>query len=568
MDETKDTTELTESAEAEGTESAEAEDVESAETEMIDGEDEKKGSRKKRPLSTVKIVICLSMLFVVTFLAAGVFWALWTWDTISTDELLWHLHGSLDGANTDMVVEFVLVTVGSAALVTGAGFYALRKLRFNERQHRITYRIIQGLTGALLLAAFLSAWFGFGIGTYIRYQNTTSTYIEENYVDPSSVTLKFPEKKRNLVVIYMESMEVTFADRASGGAFPENVIEDLTVLARNNECFSGNRNVLNGGIAMPGAVWTMGALFGTTSGLPLKTPLGQNGMGKNADFFPGVTTLGDILEKEGYRNRLLMGSDANFGGCRKYYESHGNFEIHDYEFARIVGRIPEDYKVWWGYEDSKLFEYAREELSDLGADGTPFQMVIQTMDTHFEDGHLCPECRAHFGDNRYANVMDCSSRQVCELVKWIQEQDFYENTTIIITGDHPTMDKDFCEDVPDSYLRKTYTCVINGAAENQQAGKDRVYTTYDLFPTTLAALGVEIEGDRLGLGTSLYSKEPTLTEKDELTVVEEEISSRSELMEKMFWNEYEHPARKEKSTDEADTGEGSGSEEQTEEDEK
>ena len=43
----------------------------------------------------------------------------------------------------------------------------------------------------------------------------------------------------------------------------------------------------------------------------------QNGMGENEDFFPGVVTMGDILKKEGYRNRLLMGSDSSFGGCRK-----------------------------------------------------------------------------------------------------------------------------------------------------------------------------------------------------------------------------------------------------------
>ena len=42
-------------------------------------------------------------------------------------------------------------------------------------------------------------------------------------------------------------------------------------------------------------------------------------------------------------------------------------------------------------------------------------------------------------------------RQVKEFVDWIQQQDFYENTTIVIAGDHPTMDKDFCEDVDDDY---------------------------------------------------------------------------------------------------------------------
>ena len=35
--------------------------------------------------------------------------------------------------------------------------------------------------------------------------------------------------------------------------------------------------------------------------------------------------------------------------------------------------------------------------------------------------------------------------------------------------------------------------------------KNRDFSTLDFFPTTLASLGVQIEGDRLGLGTNLFS---------------------------------------------------------------
>ena len=35
----------------------------------------------------------------------------------------------------------------------------------------------------------------------------------------------------------------------------------------------------------------------------------------------------------------------------------------------------------------------------------------------------------------------------------------------------------------------------------------------DMFPTTIASLGATIEGDRLGLGTNLFSGEQTLAEK-------------------------------------------------------
>ena len=34
-----------------------------------------------------------------------------------------------------------------------------------------------------------------------------------------------------------------------------------------------------------------------------------------------------------------------------------------------------------------------------------------------------------------------------------------------------------------------------------------------MFPTALSAIGAEIEGDRLGLGTDLFSATPTLCEE-------------------------------------------------------
>lgn len=38
----------------------------------------------------------------------------------------------------------------------------------------------------------------------------------------------------------------------------------------------------------------------------------------------------------------------------------------------------------------------------------------------------------------------------------------------------------------------------------------------DLFPTTLVAMGAKFKGDRLGIGTNLFSDKKTLTEKYEI----------------------------------------------------
>lgn len=139
-----------------------------------------------------------------------------------------------------------------------------------------------------------------------------------------------------------------------------------------------------------------------------------------------------------------------------------------------------------------------------------------TVDTHFFSGYYCDICEPDFGDDQYANVIACASRQVTDFVHWVQEQPFYDNTTIIICGDHPTMDTEYlnqsCTGDLSSYQRSTYTVVINPAVD-YTLDYTRTFTTLDMYSTTLASLGCKIDGERLGLGTNLFSDTPTLVEE-------------------------------------------------------
>ena len=51
----------------------------------------------------------------------------------------------------------------------------------------------------------------------------------------------------------------------------------------------------------------------------------------------------------------------------------------------------------------------------------------------------------------------------------------------------------------------------------------------DYFPTILASIGVKIEGNRLALGTNLFSDEKTLIEKYTYENVNTELSKYSKF---------------------------------------
>lgn len=384
-----------------------------------------------------------------------------------------------------------------------------RKITFNVRS------LLRKLAfGFCICVAFTSIIYSnreYKTFAYIRSQFQQTTIYEDYYVNPSDVAITAKGEPKNLIYIYLESMETTYANRVNGGAQNTNRIPNLTQLAKDNISFS-NTTALGGFRSYEGTGWTMAALLSTNSGVPFAFPVARNGMGIYEEFATGLTTLGDVLEEKGYNQEFLCGSDASFAARRTFFEQHGNYKIYDLFTAREDGYIPEDYYVWWGYEDHYLYEIAKDELTKLAAEDKPFNFTMLTVDTHFPQGYECSLCT---GENKIVaeNVIECADRQINVFITWIQQQDFYEDTVIVIIGDHPRMDTVLVENV--EYKDRTmYNCIINADVDKSSLKlTNREWSSMDVMPTVLAAMGFEIEGDRLGLGTNMFSGLETLSEQ-------------------------------------------------------
>ncbi|SHI19350.1 phosphoglycerol transferase [Sporobacter termitidis DSM 10068] len=477
---------------------------------------------------SIKIIL-LSLLFFMSFLFYRLInWMRVTFAGVTLEKIVFELRVPLEGTSKSTIWSAISYCVCPALGLTLLLAVLLLLCDRARKKRFLNVRFGSGFSKAvkvwplpytkaaslLLSLTFLSVGIlqanrNFELFGYIDAQVIMSPFIEDNYIGPEKANLTFPDKKRNLIYIYLESMESTYADTASGGAFPENYIPELTDLASQYINFS-NTDRLGGALPVSGTQWTMGAMFATSTGLPINLPLVGGSIAQQ--FFPGATGIGTILENNGYHNVLFIGSDATFGGRRLFFTQHGNYEICDYDDAKAKGLIPEDYYVWWGYEDEKLFSFAKDKLTELGKSSQPFNFTMLTADTHEFAGYVCRLCGDRFG-TQYANVIACSSKQVFDFVRWIQRQNFYKNTTIVITGDHLTMDSTLTAGVPPE-KRSVYNCFINAApAISREKTKNRQFSALDLFPTVLAGLGVRIEGDQLGLGVNLFSGKQTLYEK-------------------------------------------------------
>ena len=492
-------------------------------------------TKARRPLRiwTVVLLTLLLCFAFACFFAAR--WFVNVYGRIGFDSILFTLQSSLSGVQSDLVRSYLLDGLLPAVCCTVLSCGVLLILR------RLPVRGIVSIATAIALSLGLVGYAAVDVEMtdYVWGLFHPTQLYEDEYVDPDSVTITFPEKKRNLVYIMLESMETTYLSEELGGASEVNLIPELTQLAQENINFSHTGGI-GGFHATNGASWTIGAIVAQTAGIPLKTPEGiddwQNGYGKDGIFLPGVSTIHNILDEAGYHTTFLCGSDANFGGRKTYYMTHGVDKVYDIYTARKDGIVPSNYFVWWGMEDLYLFEYAKQELTEISQQDDPFAFTMLTVDTHHIGGYQCVYCTDPYKET-YEQSISCSSRQVMEFVEWMQAQSWWENTTVIITGDHLSMDNGyFLRNMDQTYQRMVYNCIL-GSAVTSDNTKNREYCAVDLFPTTLAALGCTIEGNRLGLGTNLFSDLPTLAEKWGYSRFNNELRKASDYYIQNFHND-------------------------------
>ena len=470
----------------------------------------------KKTFKTIFIIIGFWLSFMALFSAN---WYYTVYGKIGFRSILFTLFapmkGTADGIINDWLLKGLLPSVICAVLL--CVFY-FSKLKIKKK-----------IKNTVCIILCLLLW-GYGIYTveipaFISGMFTKTELYDRDYVSPKTAKITFPKEKRNLVYIILESMETTYFSKSEGGALENNVIPELYNLAKQNTNFSHNNDIGGWGF-VTNTSWTSASLVAQTSGVPLSMPLIYTVPKAESNFVPSITTLSDILQENGYNQTVMFGSVASYGGRENYFLQHGNPKILDYQTAKAQNFIPKNYHTWWGMEDSKLISYAKQELTTLSKQDKPFSFTMLTADTHHISGYICEQCTDEH-PTQYENVLNCSSRQICEFVEWIKSQPFYKNTTVVVIGDHLTMDAQFInQNTQKGYDRHVYNCFINCAIKTQNT-KNRTFTPMDIFPTTLASIGCEIEGERLGLGTNLFSNKKTLAEEMSLEKLNNEINKSS-----------------------------------------
>ena len=153
----------------------------------------------------ISIKKCLATLIItlMSLLGFSIMWCLRTFGRLSMEELVYELSAPLEGTGSDMLLRYAVGALGPTLIVTAIVIYfgMIRKKDL---------AIIGGVITSIVLAVSSVAVFFKKLNVYEYLVNSgdESTFIEDNYVDPNDVKITFPDKKKNLIYIYLESMEM------------------------------------------------------------------------------------------------------------------------------------------------------------------------------------------------------------------------------------------------------------------------------------------------------------------------------------------------------------------------
>ena len=149
--------------------------------------------------------------------------------------------------------------------------------------------------------------------------NKNQSGFYELFTVPPRMELKQLREKRNLVYLYLESVEAAFFDEA---VFP-GLLPNLKHLGAQAINFTDLFDV---------GAFTMGAFVASQCGIRLITPTkAENYMDKVGSYLPGATCLGDVLNASGYVVEYIGGAAKEFAGKNIFTRTHNLKQKTAYE---------------------------------------------------------------------------------------------------------------------------------------------------------------------------------------------------------------------------------------------
>lgn len=462
------------------------------------------GPRRLWVLSPLPLLVWVLYAYMMDFFGAA-----------SLGAFLFHVQMGTEGEVDPEYAQVGVAYLGAATLIALAWLYLANA---DVRVRRMDRWAAIALFGSTPFFWANTAWPA--LRDALSSRPVSDADLVQRYVAPKIEPVSAP---RNLILIYAESLERTFADPIFGDTYAP-----LAAVASRGLEFTDIRQIENTG-------WTMAGIVASQCGVPLM-PLGIL-QGSKFDqvkrFLPGVSCLGDVLGPQGYSLSFLGGADLDFAGKRLFLEQHGFSSL--WGERELMDQVPKNYVNRWGLYDDSLFEIAREQIRRHQRERRPFVFSVLTLSAHFPNGYPAQSCEAEqgvFDGENFLYSVECSGRLIAQFVETLQREQLLDNTVVVIMSDHLAMKNSHWDRLVSR--PRTNTLIVLDRAQTARR-LDRPGSTLDVFPTLLELAGYRVQpAGRAGLGVSLLGAESTLVESMGASALDDAIKSNAPLSQ-LIW---------------------------------
>ena len=476
--------------------------------------------QKKDYFKTSHIPLIFLLLFLAVHFRAGIYWALNTFPLADANTVLLTLQEPFDDFAYSMIRQYLSTTIPQALIISIILTVFLYTILNSTKKRLGAIGLYFAATIALFIVNIPILDYVHIINNEPEKSNISSKFFIENYVNPDSVKITPPEQKRNLILIYLESLETTFADKEHGGNQDTNLIPEITSLSLQNLSFGKSKNQIGGGLDAIGSNHTFGSLLTRSLGIPGITNY------KRSPILQHYNSLYKILNNNGYKQIFFQGNPGLFTEFKHFAIDQKINEV--YGPSEIIQRLNLDttnlIKNHGGKSapDKDAFKFAEQILDTISE---PFSLTFFTIDTHSPNGIYDPDCIRSPDENNEDELLKaatrCVSRELDKFLISFKSNPLYENTSIVVFGDHLFMGTRLVK----GFNNRKWINIFVNAAKKPISEDNRLFSDIDMFPTILSSINFDIEGNKLGLGTDLFSDKKTLVETVGLDTLNKEIKT-------------------------------------------
>lgn len=330
-----------------------------------------------------------------------------------------------------------------------------------------------------------------------------SNYVRANQAEPN-VEMFGKYEGRNVIAVSLESLQSFVINEEMNG---EVVTPFLNSLTKDKDTYYFSDFYHQTGL-------------GKTSDSEFIFENSLYGLGRGAVFFThGENTYNSFAERlgeNGYFTNVMHANNKSFWNRDMIYKSFKLDQFYDIESYNVT----EETSVNWGLKDIPFFEQSVALMKEMPQ---PFYSRLITLTNHYPfyldpEDMMIPEYDSNSGTlNRYFQTVRYLDESVKEFFDDLKEQGLYENSIIVMYGDHYGISENHNKAMAkylnkeeitpyDSALLQAVPLYIHIPGSNDGQVMENVAGQLDIRPTLLHLLGIETSKD-MQLGADLFSKE-------------------------------------------------------------